>query len=85
MKLIIAIVKPFKLDDVREALVSAGVEGLKTLVDQGANGRTALRPVVADGLAAEIVLLLALRGTRRPMGHVGSVNHEQSRVGCRRS
>jgi nitrogen regulatory protein P-II 2 len=28
MKLIMAIVKPFKLDDVREALVSAGVEGL---------------------------------------------------------
>ena len=28
MKLIIAIVKPFKLDDVREALTAAGVEGL---------------------------------------------------------
>jgi nitrogen regulatory protein P-II 2 len=28
MKLIIAIVKPFKLDEVREALVKAGVEGL---------------------------------------------------------
>ena len=28
MKMIIAIVKPFKLDDVREALVAAGVEGL---------------------------------------------------------
>ena len=28
MKLIMAIVKPFKLDDVREALVAAGVEGL---------------------------------------------------------
>jgi nitrogen regulatory protein P-II 2 len=28
MKLIMAVVKPFKLDDVREALVSAGVEGL---------------------------------------------------------
>jgi nitrogen regulatory protein P-II 2 len=28
MKLVMAIVKPFKLDDVREALVSAGVEGL---------------------------------------------------------
>ena len=27
-KLIIAIIKPFKLDEVREALVSAGVEGL---------------------------------------------------------
>jgi nitrogen regulatory protein P-II 2 len=28
MKLIMAIVKPFKLDEVREALVKAGVEGL---------------------------------------------------------
>ena len=28
MKLIMAIVKPFKLDEVREALVGAGVEGL---------------------------------------------------------
>jgi nitrogen regulatory protein PII len=28
MKLIIAVFKPFKLDDVREALVGAGVEGL---------------------------------------------------------
>jgi nitrogen regulatory protein P-II 2 len=28
MKLIIAVIKPFKLDEVREALVGAGVEGL---------------------------------------------------------
>ena len=28
MKMVMAIVKPFKLDDVREALVAAGVEGL---------------------------------------------------------
>ena len=28
MKMIMAIVKPFKLDEVREALVAAGVEGL---------------------------------------------------------
>jgi nitrogen regulatory protein P-II 2 len=28
MKLIMAVVKPFKLDEVREALTSAGVEGL---------------------------------------------------------
>ncbi len=28
MKLIIAVIKPFKLDEVREALVKAGVEGL---------------------------------------------------------
>ncbi|MGB1548128.1 MAG: P-II family nitrogen regulator [Alphaproteobacteria bacterium] len=28
MKLVIAIIKPFKLDDVREALTSLGVEGM---------------------------------------------------------
>jgi nitrogen regulatory protein P-II 2 len=28
MKLIVAIIKPFKLDDVREALTSMGIEGL---------------------------------------------------------
>ncbi|MDH4386048.1 MAG: P-II family nitrogen regulator [Caulobacter sp.] len=28
MKLIIAVVKPFKLDEVREALVAAGIEGM---------------------------------------------------------
>lgn len=28
MKMIVAVVKPFKLDEVREALVAAGVEGL---------------------------------------------------------
>ena len=28
MKIVMAIVKPFKLDEVREALVAAGVEGL---------------------------------------------------------
>ena len=38
MKLIIAIVKPFKLDAVREALVAAGVEGL-TVSDVKGYGR----------------------------------------------
>ena len=28
MKLIIAIIKPFKLEDVRDALMSAGVQGM---------------------------------------------------------
>ncbi len=28
MKLVMAIIKPFKLDDVREALTSLGVQGL---------------------------------------------------------
>jgi nitrogen regulatory protein P-II 2 len=35
MKLIMAIVKPFKLDDVREALLRAGVEGLTVSEVQG--------------------------------------------------
>ena len=28
MKIVIAIIKPFKLDEVREALVGAGIEGV---------------------------------------------------------
>ncbi|MFX8246768.1 P-II family nitrogen regulator, partial [Acinetobacter baumannii] len=28
MKLVLAIIKPFKIDDVREALIAAGVEGM---------------------------------------------------------
>ena len=35
MKLITAIVKPFKLDDVKEALKAAGVEGITTSEVQG--------------------------------------------------
>jgi nitrogen regulatory protein P-II 1 len=35
MKLIIAIVKPFKLDDVRVALTAAGVEGLTVTEAKG--------------------------------------------------
>jgi nitrogen regulatory protein P-II 2 len=35
MKLIMAIVKPFKLEDVREALLAAGVDGLTVTEVQG--------------------------------------------------
>jgi nitrogen regulatory protein P-II 1 len=35
MKLIVAIVKPFKLDDVKEALKEAGVQGLTVTEVQG--------------------------------------------------
>lgn len=35
MKLIIAIIKPFKLDAVREALVATGVEGMTALEAKG--------------------------------------------------
>ena len=35
MKLLIAIVKPFKLDDVREALASMGIQGLTVTETKG--------------------------------------------------
>jgi nitrogen regulatory protein P-II 1 len=38
MKLIIAIIKPFKLDDVKEALAAAGIEGM-TVTDVKGFGR----------------------------------------------
>jgi nitrogen regulatory protein PII len=38
MKLIIAIIKPFKLDDVKEALAGAGIEGM-TVIDVKGFGR----------------------------------------------
>lgn len=38
MKMIMAVIKPFKVDDVREALTSAGVEGL-TITEVKGYGR----------------------------------------------
>lgn len=35
MKLVTAIIKPFKLDDVREALTSMGIEGLTAIEAKG--------------------------------------------------
>ena len=35
MKLVLAIIKPFKIDDVREALIAAGVEGMTVSEAQG--------------------------------------------------
>jgi len=35
MKMVVAVIKPFKLDDVRDALVAAGVEGMTISEAQG--------------------------------------------------
>ena len=40
MKLVVAIIKPFKLQEVREALVNAGVEGLTLKLRGMADKRT---------------------------------------------
>jgi nitrogen regulatory protein P-II 2 len=51
MKLIMAIIKPFKIDDVREALTSAGIDGL-TITEVKGYGR---QVVVGDELAERAV------------------------------
>jgi len=38
MKMVIAVIKPFKVDDVRDALVAAGVEGM-TVTEAHGHGR----------------------------------------------
>jgi nitrogen regulatory protein P-II 2 len=39
MKLVVAIIKPFKLDEVREALTSLGIQGLTTVSEVKGFGR----------------------------------------------
>lgn len=56
MKLIQAIIKPFKLDDVRDALASIGVEGL-TVSDAKGFGRQKGHTEVYRGSEYEIDLL----------------------------
>src|SRR5688500_11556552 len=56
MKLIIAIVKPFKLDDVREALVAAGVEGL-TVAEVKGYGRQKGQTEIYRGAAYQVNFL----------------------------
>lgn len=52
MKMVMAVIKPFKLDDVREALTSIGVEGL-TVTEVRGFGRQKGRTNSAPGGAAE--------------------------------
>src|SRR5206468_733645 len=56
MKLIIAIVKPFKLDEVREALVGAGVEGL-TVTEVKGYGRQKGQTEIYRGAEYQVVFV----------------------------
>jgi nitrogen regulatory protein P-II 2 len=56
MKLIIAIVKPFKLDDVREALVASGVEGL-TVTEVKGYGRQKGQTEIYRGAEYQVVFV----------------------------
>ena len=48
MKLVVAIIKPFKLDDVREALAEVGVQGVTVTWSAGGSGRVS-SPTVQTG------------------------------------
>ena len=56
MKLIIAIVKPFKLDEAREALVAAGVEGL-TVSEVKGYGRQKGQTEIYRGAEYQVVFV----------------------------
>jgi nitrogen regulatory protein P-II 2 len=60
MKLIIAIVKPFKLDEVREALVAAGVEGL-TVSEVKGYGRQKGQTEIYRGAEYQVVFVPKLK------------------------
>ena len=47
MKLVIAIIKPFKLDDVRDALTAIGVNGMTVTEVKGYGRRRATRKSIA--------------------------------------
>ena len=56
MKMIIAIIKPFKLDDVREALAAAGVEGL-TISEVKGYGRQKGQTEIYRGAEYQVVFV----------------------------
>ena len=60
MKLILAIIKPFKLDDVREALTALGVQGL-TVSEARGFGRQKGQTEIYRGAEYEVSFLPKLR------------------------
>jgi nitrogen regulatory protein P-II 2 len=47
MKLVIAVIKPFKLDEVREALTRIGIHGMTVAEAKDTGGRRATRRSIA--------------------------------------
>ena len=59
MKLIMAVIKPFRLDEVREALTQIGVEGLTKVskMSSGASSGASPSPMAVSRLASFVVIL----------------------------
>ena len=86
MKLIIAIIKPFKLDEVREALSAAGVEGMtvtevkgfgrqkgQTEIYRGAEYTTNMVPKIKLEIAVATDRLTRVVETIQQAAHTGSI------------
>ncbi len=79
MKLVVAVLKPFKLDDVKEALKNIGVQGM-TLTEAQGFGRQRGHTEVYRGAEYEVDFVPKIRvevaGRRRP-GRRGGGRHRQ--------
>jgi nitrogen regulatory protein PII len=86
MKLVIAIIKPFKLDEVREALSAAGVQGMtvsevkgfgrqkgQTEIYRGAEYTTNMVPKIKIEVVVEDAQLSAVIETIQQAAHTGSI------------
>ncbi len=86
MKLIIAIIKPFKLDEVREALTAVGVEGMtvsevkgfgrqkgQTEIYRGAEYTTNMVPKIKIEVVVADSLATSVVETIQQTAHTGSI------------
>ncbi|WP_419816102.1 P-II family nitrogen regulator [Glacieibacterium sp.] len=86
MKLITAVIKPFKLDEVREALTSAGVEGMtvsevkgfgrqkgQTEIYRGAEYTTNMVPKVKIEVVVTDAIAARVVETIQQTAHTGSI------------
>ena len=86
MKLITAVIKPFKLDEVREALTSAGVEGMtvsevkgfgrqkgQTEIYRGAEYTTNMVPKVKIEVVVPDAIAARVVETIQQTAHTGSI------------
>ena len=86
MKLVIAVIKPFKLDDVREALSAAGVQGMtvsevkgfgrqkgQTEIYRGAEYTTNMVPKIKIEVVVEDSQVAQIVETIQQAAHTGSI------------
>ena len=62
MKMIIAIIKPFKLDDVRDALSEVGVQGMTVTEVRGFGRQKGHTELYRGGKSRTVCVFVAIRG-----------------------